>query len=155
VFGISFTEILLIVAVTIVIVGPQKLPGMLGTVGSYIGKLRRMATEMRRQTGIDDILRQEGLSGGLNELRSMVRGDQYGTAGARRGGVAHDPYGDDVEFDRSREYPTEGPDAYGAIPEDLLDDAYGEPDGASQSEAQTEAASVHDTSGTSSSKATA
>jgi hypothetical protein len=85
-----------------------------------------MTSEVRRQTGIDDILRQEGIQGGLAELRGIVRGD----LSAIHRPVAHatplaadavvDHYGDPLEFDRLREYPTEGPDAYGAIPEDLI-----------------------------------
>lgn len=125
-FGISFTEILLILAVALVVVGPQKLPGLLGTLGNYIGKLRRMATEMRKQTGIDDILRQEGLEGGINELRGLLRTDNlYAPATRRRPLAAQDPYESAIQYDRTREYPTEGADAYGAIPEDLAEGLLG------------------------------
>lgn len=120
-FGISFTEILLILAVALVVVGPQKLPRVLGTLGNYIGKLRRLATEMRRQTGIDEILRQEGLEGGINELRNILRTEP------QLGSQRRQPYAPAVdesvyEYDRSREYPTEGADCYSAIPEDLAQD---------------------------------
>jgi sec-independent protein translocase protein TatB len=121
VFGISFSELVLILIVALVVVGPQKLPRMLGTMGEYIGKLRRMASDMRRQTGIDELLRNEGLEGGLNELRNMMRQDFRAPAHPNR----PDPYGDSVPYDRSREYPGEGCDAYGAIPEDLIDGSAG------------------------------
>jgi sec-independent protein translocase protein TatB len=125
VFGISFTELLLVLIVALVVVGPQKLPRMLGTLGTWIGKLRQLSTDMRRQTGIDEILREEGLTGGLNELRGIMRGDAIRDVGAMARYPAArntaDPYAAAVEYDRSREYPTEGPDAYGAIPEDLLE----------------------------------
>lgn len=117
-FGISFSELAVILIVALVVVGPQKLPQTLGTIGAYIGKLRRIATDMRRQTGIDELLRQEGLEGGLNELRSMMRQDFRPLPRANHG----DPYGDLLPYDRSREYPVEGCDAYAAIPEDLLDE---------------------------------
>ena len=125
-FGVSFSEILLIAVVALIVVGPQKLPRMLGTLGNWIARLRAISSEMRRQTGIDDILREEGIQGGLTELRHMVRGDIAGLglaggAAAARGEALDDPY-EGMPFDRSREYPTEGPDAYGAIPEDLFDD---------------------------------
>ena len=42
---------------------------------SQLGRFRRVTTEMRVQSGIDDVLRQEGLSGGLTELRAIVRGE--------------------------------------------------------------------------------
>jgi len=132
VFGVSFSEVAMVAIVALVVAGPKRLPEMLGQLGAWIGKLRRMVHEMRRQTGIDDILRQEGFSGGINELRSMIRGEV--AAGQRaltldqRPARPVDPmavvdsHGDALHLDRYREFPIEGPDTYGAIPEDLVDD---------------------------------
>jgi sec-independent protein translocase protein TatB len=124
VFGVSLTELALIAVIMLIIVGPQKLPKLLRTVGEWIGKLRRLTTEVRAQTGIDDILRQEGIDG-VHELRSILRGDLSAVGRTRRGFVPDDPYPDAVALDRSREYPLEGPDAAGALPDDLVDDALG------------------------------
>jgi sec-independent protein translocase protein TatB len=120
VFGFSFSEVVLIGVVTLVAVGPQRLPGMLKNFGQWMKKLRKMTTEVRQQTGIDDMLRAEGLHGGLTELRSLMRGG---------GGIApapvaqyrppEDPY-KHIDIDSSREYPPEGPDALGALPDDLV-----------------------------------
>jgi sec-independent protein translocase protein TatB len=154
VFGVSFTELLLIGAVTLMIVGPERLPKMLGTLGRWSAKLRRLTTEVRYQSGIDDLLRKEGITGGLNELRELrnvARGDFRGLtkqsrprprsapppkspAGATNGtatpsqpaagaGAATpaDPFAN-VPYDRTQEYPTEGCDAYGAMPDDLWHD---------------------------------
>jgi sec-independent protein translocase protein TatB len=128
VFGVSFGEVMLIAVVALVVFDPRRLPEVLGTLGKWIARLRRVTTEMRRQTGIDEILRQEGIAGGISELRSMLRPDlasvgRFGLGTASVGGVnsAVDAHGEAVAFDRYREYPTEGPDAYGTIPEDLLD----------------------------------
>lgn len=124
-FGVSFTEIVLIAVVALVVVGPRKLPEILGTMGQWVGRIRRMTTEMRKQTGIDEILRQEGLSGGVSELRSLIRGEAGAGATWRRPkeplppNAVVDAYGDAVEFDRYRECPVEGTDCYGALPEDL------------------------------------
>ena len=120
---------MLIAVVALVVFDPRRLPEVLGTAGKWVAKVRRMTTEMRRQTGIDEILREEGISGGISELRSMLRPDlmaaaRFGVGGAVLGtnqGSAVNAQGEAVDFDRFREYPTEGPDAYGAIPEDLLD----------------------------------
>jgi sec-independent protein translocase protein TatB len=122
VFGFSFSEVVLIGVVTLVAVGPQRLPGMLRNFGAWMRKLRKMTTEVRQQTGIDEMLRAEGLHGGLNELRSLMRGG---------GGIPapapvpqrpiEDPYGG-IEFDVTQEYPPEGPDAQGALPDDLIAD---------------------------------
>jgi sec-independent protein translocase protein TatB len=124
VFGISFTELVLILVVALVVLGPQRLPGMLRTVGLWIHKLRRMTTEVREQTGIDDLMRQEGFSGGISELRSLLRGDPRSLIippEAGRPVALDDPYGTGPTCDRSREQPVEGPDAQGAIPDDLVD----------------------------------
>ena len=127
-FGVSFGELVLIATVALLVVGPQKLPGMLRTVGAWLAKARRVMTEVRSQSGIDDILRAEGLEGGLNELRSIVRGAgalpfaartlQASTAASSSGVRRPETFLED----RTREYPPEGPDAQGAVPEDLLPD---------------------------------
>jgi len=121
VFGVSFTEIAVIALITLIVVGPQKLPSMLYTLGRWIRKLRELTTEVRAQTGIDDILRQEGFEGGLGELRNMLRGDIQVGRGARRRPY-EDPYEDAYELDQSREYPPEGADVSGAVPDDLVDE---------------------------------
>jgi sec-independent protein translocase protein TatB len=165
VFGVSFTELLLVAVVALIIVGPARLPGMLNTLGKWSTKLRRMLFDVRAQSGIDDILREEGLLGGLRELRQLrqtvkseiatlgrvvaqgppgVSGGAINSSAQIAGGVAPvagsltaaaigdsgslvrppepevDPYSS-VPFDRSREYPTEGCDAAGALPDDLWD----------------------------------
>lgn len=116
-FGISFTEIALIAMVALVVVGPQKLPGMLRTMGEWVGRLRRMTSEMRVQTGIDDILREEGIDG-VGELRSLLRGEIR--AAKHRSHPLHDPYAEAQPPDTTLEYPLEGADAGGALPDDLV-----------------------------------
>ncbi|HEU5073041.1 MAG TPA: Sec-independent protein translocase protein TatB, partial [Polyangiaceae bacterium] len=118
-FGISFSEIAVIAVIALVVVGPHKLPGMLRTMGLWVRKIRKMTTEVRAQTGIDEILREEGIDG-VHELRSLLRGE-IAAAKGRRPVPADDPYLETLEFDLSREYPSEGPDAYHAVPDDLLD----------------------------------
>jgi sec-independent protein translocase protein TatB len=119
VFGFSIFEVLMIGVVALVAVGPQRLPGMLKTFGAWMRKLRKMTTDVRAQTGIDDLLRQEGIHGGLNELRSLVRGHAPAPVPAPIPYRREDPYAS-LEIDVTREYPPEGPDAYGALPDDLL-----------------------------------
>jgi sec-independent protein translocase protein TatB len=120
VFGVSFTEIAVVVVVTLIVVGPQRLPSMLRSAGEWIRKLRNMTTEMREQTGIDDLLRSEGLEGGLSELRSIMRGEIL--TGPRAPAHYEDGWSpsEEGEIDRFREYPPEGVDAAGALPDDLL-----------------------------------
>ena len=134
--GVSFSEVVMIAVVALIVVGPRRLPEILGQLGRWVARLRNMTTEVRRQTGIDEILREEGIAGGIAELRSIVRGDipglhRYGPGASAIASTAStgvvDAYGESVEFDRLREQPIEGPDAYGAIPEDLIAGAAPEP----------------------------
>ena len=125
-FGVSFPEFLVLGTVALLVIGPSKLPSVLRTVGNWIAKLRKLTTEVRNQSGIDDVLRSEGLDGGLSELRSLMRGGISGSM------LAHSPAQHLAQQqqnravpehfipDKSREYPVEGPDAYGVLPEDLL-----------------------------------
>lgn len=114
-FGISFSEIVLVAMIALIVVGPQKLPGMLLGLGRGIARIRRMTNDVRAQTGIDEILREEGIDG-VRELRSLLRGE---VAAARARGAA-DMYDENVDFDEGQEYPPEGPDAGGALADDLL-----------------------------------
>jgi sec-independent protein translocase protein TatB len=121
VFGISFPEFLVLGTVALLVLGPEKLPGMLRTLGQWLAKARKLTTEVRYQSGIDDVLRSEGLEGGLSELRGLVRGGLGGSVLSQASAQpARQVMLDHFAPDKSREYPTEGCDAYGALPEDLL-----------------------------------
>jgi sec-independent protein translocase protein TatB len=48
-FDIGWSELLVIVVVAIVVVGPRELPKLMGTFGHYAGKLRRAASDFQRQ----------------------------------------------------------------------------------------------------------
>jgi sec-independent protein translocase protein TatB len=48
-FDISWGELLLIGVVALVFIGPKELPTVLRTVGQWMGKLRRMASEFQSQ----------------------------------------------------------------------------------------------------------
>ena len=50
-FGIGWTELLIIAIVAIVVVGPKDLPRLMRTFGHYAGKLCRMANELKQQVG--------------------------------------------------------------------------------------------------------
>jgi sec-independent protein translocase protein TatB len=123
VFGFSFSEVVLIGVVTLIAVGPKRLPGLLRDLAKWIRKLRKMTTDVRQQTGIDDLLRAEGLHGGLNELRGLMRGGGFpgpapSPAPIRIPSPPEDPYAV-LDMDVAREYPPEGPDSKGALPDDL------------------------------------
>ena len=74
-FGLGLGEIIIIILVALVVIGPKDLPKMLRKVGRWAGKLRRMAADLRAQSGIDDALRSEGLADDLAEIRKLARGE--------------------------------------------------------------------------------
>ena len=131
-FGISLSEVALIAVIALIVVGPQKLPAMSRSRGEWARKIRNMTSQVRAQTGIDEILRQEGIDGGIAELRDLVRGDLSALTRGRthvpEAMPALDPYESAVELDRTREYPLEGPDAGGALADDLWDEPEPEPE---------------------------
>jgi sec-independent protein translocase protein TatB len=61
-FGISFSELLLVGLVALLVLGPERLPGAARTAGLWIGRLKRsfnsIKTEIERELGADEIRRQ-------------------------------------------------------------------------------------------------
>lgn len=143
-FGMSFGELTVVVIVALVVFGPKELPKILRKVGQWAGKLRRMAADLRAQSGIDDALRSEGLDVGIGELRKLARGELDGVmravprardviaagggALAATGATAEPaapvehgpPVFSEVFVERDRENPREGPDSYGALPDTAI-----------------------------------
>jgi len=58
VFGISFTELLIIGVVALLALGPEKLPQMLKTVGRVMREFRRATRELRDQLDVEGTLRE-------------------------------------------------------------------------------------------------
>jgi sec-independent protein translocase protein TatB len=146
VFGLGFGEFLVLLLVAMVVLGPRELPRYLRKAGQFAGKMRRLAYEMREKSGIDEVLRSEGLDRDIAEIRKLTRGELAGLSSVLRGvgsfasppaqGSPH-PYvpapalgvpswqsGGAAPFvpalipvDRTHEYPSEGADSYGALPD--------------------------------------
>ncbi len=61
-FDIGFSEIIVCCIVALIVIGPERLPETVRTVGLWIGRLKRSLRETRgeieRQMGVDDIRRQ-------------------------------------------------------------------------------------------------
>ena len=134
VFGFSLSELIVVIVVALVVIGPKDLPKMLRKLGQYAGKLRRMASDLRAQSGIDEALRTEGLADDINEIRKLARGEldavqraAVDTGASARPDVSGSPYKDDFYVVRDREYPRDGADAYGALPDNAIVYAEGLP----------------------------
>lgn len=61
-FGISFSELLLVGLVALLVLGPERLPGAARTAGLWVGRLKRsfnaIKQEVEREIGADEIRRQ-------------------------------------------------------------------------------------------------
>ncbi len=56
-FGIGFSEVLLILVVVLLVVGPQKLPDIAKTLGKGVRTLRKAGQDLRDAIDVDDIKR--------------------------------------------------------------------------------------------------
>ncbi|WNJ92906.1 Sec-independent protein translocase protein TatB [Bosea sp. 685] len=65
-FDIAWSELMLIGAVALVVIGPKDLPKAMRTVGQVVGKVRRMATEFQGQ--FNDAMREAE----LHDLKKQV-----------------------------------------------------------------------------------
>jgi sec-independent protein translocase protein TatB len=139
VFGFSLSELFVVIVVALVVIGPKDLPKMLRKLGQQAGKLRRMASELRAQSGIDEALRTEGLADDIAEIRKLARGELdavqraavdisgSGPSTTTSASSGASPYRDDFFVVRDREYPRDGADAYGALPDNAIVYAEGLP----------------------------
>ncbi len=134
----SFGELAVVVIVALVVMGPKELPKVLRKLGQWAGKLRRMAADLRAQSGIDEALRTEGLDADLHEIRKLARGELDGvmkrdlslaaatTAVATSSNATPSVHEtqpavfSDMFVERDRENPREGADSYGALPDTAI-----------------------------------
>jgi sec-independent protein translocase protein TatB len=70
-FDIGWSEVLVIAAVAIVVVGPKELPRMLRTFGKTMGTVRRTANDFKRQ--FDEALREAEREAGLDDTRKQLQ----------------------------------------------------------------------------------
>src|SRR6478735_3448981 len=66
-FGIGFGELIVIMAIALVVVGPERMPDLARRVGTTIRDLRRMYDNMRAELGADF----EEVERGIQTLRSL------------------------------------------------------------------------------------
>ncbi len=69
-FDVGFSELVLIAIVALLVVGPEKLPGLARQVGSWIGTTKRFVNSVRAD--IERELESEELKRMLNEQKSEI-----------------------------------------------------------------------------------
>src|ERR1700753_2721030 len=79
-FDIGWSELALSAVVALVAIGPKELPGVLRTVGQWVGKVRRMASEFQGQ--FQEAMRgaeMADLKKSFDEVREATGGFSKGT----------------------------------------------------------------------------
>lgn len=66
-FDVSWTEILVVAVIAIIVVGPKELPGMLRAFGKTFGQVKRTAREF--QNTFNDALREAERQANLDDMR--------------------------------------------------------------------------------------
>ena len=69
-FDIGWGELLLIGVVALIVIGPKELPGTLRTLGQWMGKLRRMASEFQGQ--VQEAMREAELADLKKQVDDMT-----------------------------------------------------------------------------------
>ena len=92
-FDIGFPEFFIAAVVALVVLGPQRLPAALRTLGLWIGRLRRsyynVKTEVEREIGMDEVRRQlhnEQIMADVKRVEREVKAMGKDIAGESPGG---------------------------------------------------------------------
>ena len=88
-FDIGFPELLVVSIVALLILGPERLPEALRTMGLWLGRLRRsftaVKTELEKELGMDDIRRQlhnESVMEEMQRIEAEVQSSLAADAGS-------------------------------------------------------------------------
>ena len=80
-FDIGFWELTMIAVIALLVIGPDKLPGVARTAGKWVGRARRFVGDVK--TDIDRELKQEELrkalaeDAGLDEIKQIMNTDDF------------------------------------------------------------------------------
>lgn len=85
-FDVGFSEMMIIAIVALIVIGPERLPGVARTVGTLLGRVRRYAAdvkaEVNRELQLEDVRRmQQQLAEQAKALEQKVHEE---TAGVQR-----------------------------------------------------------------------
>jgi sec-independent protein translocase protein TatB len=79
--GIGATELMLIAAIALIVVGPKDLPLLMRRIGQFTGRMRAMAAEFR--SSFDEMARQSELDDLRKEVEAMRRGQLFDEAAGK------------------------------------------------------------------------
>ena len=87
-FEFSFPELVVVCVIALLVLGPDRLPGALRTLGLWVGRISRtfstMKTEIEREIGMDEIRRQLHNEAVMDQIKRLERDVRGESANARR-----------------------------------------------------------------------
>src|SRR4051794_22405334 len=98
-FDIGFSEIIVCAIVGLVVIGPERLPEAVRTVGLWVGRIKRSLRETReeleRQIGMEDVRRQlhtEEMMRTLDDMQEEIDAAlNYERMGKNKAVIVHSP----------------------------------------------------------------
>ena len=117
-FDIGWSELLMVLVVALVVVGPKDLPRLMRTLGRWVGKARAMAEQFR--ANFDDMARESELQELRTEIEMLRRNNPVAQAREEIGrsimapdaaAQAAPPHADEIEGEEA-----EAPDQSGKAP---------------------------------------
>lgn len=105
-FGLSIEKLILIGVIAAIIVGPERLPGVARTVGMWVSKARRFATEAKTQ--LTDEIAPELADVNWRELdpRQAIKGAVPPSAQTMQRVLFDEAESKDTQFDESKQKST-------------------------------------------------
>ncbi|HJV41137.1 Sec-independent protein translocase protein TatB [Caulobacter sp.] len=115
---IGGTELLVIAAVALIVVGPKDLPALLRKLGQFVGKMRGMASEFR--ASFDEMARQSELDELRREVQAMRAGQFSNPVQAATDAAGVDQVFADIDASltsgATQMHPYAGGDVHGSAP---------------------------------------
>lgn len=97
-FGMSMTEIMVILGIALIILGPEKLPKMARTVGKWVREFRRVTSDLRAAIEADEIRESVQEQVQRERKRPTPPDDPYKRAAAEDRALRENPAADDERF---------------------------------------------------------
>jgi sec-independent protein translocase protein TatB len=69
-FGVGFSEVVVIFALTLIVLGPEKLPKLAATIGRWLGRARAMARQFREQLDTETTTLRQSMDEATRDLSS-------------------------------------------------------------------------------------
>ncbi len=73
-FGMGLPEIILIIAIALVVIGPKKIPSMAKALGRAMGEFKKATSEIKESMHIDEL--NESLDEFSGDLKNVLKDDE-------------------------------------------------------------------------------